>query len=113
MKGVTPYQLEMLQAVGGAPEGAPIDFDSLLEKLSWKPKKESAQFTIRACITKGLMVKTDLQLRRGRLRVCYELTEDGKRVLDPRPSVSADRSEMTEEVVPGGLWEGSETVSED
>ena len=95
MKGVTAYQLEMLSAVlEGSPGVGPIDFDQLLAQLSWKPKKESAQFTIRACISKGLMEKTELQLRRGRLRVCYRTTEKGRSVLkefeEAKKSVSPD-----------------------
>lgn len=81
---MTPYQFELIRLVGeGTPE-EPVDFDQLLERLSWAPKKESAQFTIRSVITKGLMVKTDLRLRRGRRRVCYALTSQGRLVLDPR-----------------------------
>ena len=94
MKNLTAYQLEVLQAaLAGNPAGpGPVDFDQLLAKLTWKPKKEAAQFTIRACITKGLLEKTELQLRRGRLRVCYRVTVEGRHFLDPRPvmSVSAD-----------------------
>jgi hypothetical protein len=84
MKGITPYQLEILQHVAAADVAEPIDFDTLLAKLSWQPKKESAQFPIRACVTKGFLRKTELKLRRGRLRVCYEVTHEGLRVLDPR-----------------------------
>lgn len=85
MKGVTPYQLEILKHVAKGTAEAPVDFDELLEALSWKPTKQSAQFTIRALITKKLLEKTGLQLRRGRKRVCYRLTREGRLVLDPRP----------------------------
>lgn len=89
MKGVTAYQLEILQKVGSAGPGLLLDFDQLLESLSWAPSKESAQFTIRALVQKGLLAKSPvLQLRRGRKRVCYLLTGDGKKVLDPRPAIS-------------------------
>lgn len=86
MKGVTPYQLEILQHLTAlqAKTGQLADFDQLLERLSWKPTKASAQFTIRALIGKGLVEKAPLQSRRGRNRVCYSLTEDGKLALDPR-----------------------------
>lgn len=86
MKGVTPYQLEMLQKMVELQECNKQlpDFDQLLGRLTWKPTKASAQFTIRAVIGKGLIKKEALQSRRGRLRVCYSLTEDGKLVLDPR-----------------------------
>ena len=51
--------------------------DQLLEKLSWQPTKEAAQFTIRAAVTKKLIAKTErLILRRGRKRVCYEVASE-------------------------------------
>lgn len=84
MKGVTPYQLEILQHVADAPPADPLDFDQLLEKLSWRPSKESAQFPIRSLVTKRLLEKGELQLRRGRKRVVYVLTPAGRQVLDPR-----------------------------
>lgn len=84
MKGVTPYQLEILQHVAAAPAEEPIDFDQLLDKLSWRPSKESAQFPIRSLVAKGFVKKGSLSLRRGRQRVTYLLTEKGKKLLDPR-----------------------------
>lgn len=109
---LTPYQFELLRVVGeGTPE-EPVDFDQLLERLSWAPKKESAQFVIRAVIEKGLMAKTDLKLRRGRRRVCYILTTQGRLVLDPRgasaaPAESAGAEKGVEEkalkATPGAL----------
>lgn len=89
MKGVTDKQLEALQLVSvGATAGSgdAIDFDQLLERLTWKPTKQSAQFTIRALIAKGLITKAGQLLRRGRLRVVYQMTKAGKLVLDPRPA---------------------------
>lgn len=84
MKGVTHYQLEILKHVQkGGPDGA-LDFDQLLELLSWRPTKESAQFTIRAVVKKALMLKGDLELRRGRKRVLYQITPAGLEALDPR-----------------------------
>jgi hypothetical protein len=88
MKGVTDKQFELLKLVKRAAGEPSADFDQVLEALSWKPTKQSAQFTIRACIDKGLMEKAGLQLRRGRKRVCYALTKAGREVLDPRPVVS-------------------------
>lgn len=101
MKGITPYQLELLQHVSAAPADSPLDFDQLLEKLSWCPSKEAAQFTIRAVIAKKLIAKkSDLVLRRGRKRVCYLLTADGRAVLDPRTALaSRARDEPTAEIL--------------
>lgn len=84
-RGLTPYQLEILRHLQGADPTLPLDFDQLLEKLSWAPSKESAQFSFRALVTKGLIAKSDTHhLRRGRKRVCYLLTAAGAQALDPR-----------------------------
>lgn len=90
MRGLTKNQIELLQHVqAGGPDGT-LDFDQLLDLLSWTPSKEATQFTIRACIKKGLMEKAgELQLRRGRRRMTYQLTEEGRRALDPRPALAA------------------------
>jgi hypothetical protein len=61
-----------------------VDMDQLLDRLSWVPTKESAQFIIRAVIQKGLVEKAGIQGRRGRNRVCYKLTPAGMLVVDPR-----------------------------
>lgn len=103
MKGITPYQLEVLRHVAAAPGDAPLDFDQLLEKLSWQPTKEAAQFTIRAAVTKKLIAKTErLILRRGRKRVCYEVASEGVLVLDPRlaasPTPGSSPADVTEVV---------------
>jgi DNA-binding PadR family transcriptional regulator len=86
LKGVTPYQFEILTTLGRleALGERLADFDQLLETLSWTPSKESAQFTIRAMVGKKFIEKAPLESRRGRNRVCYRLLEAGKAVLDPR-----------------------------
>lgn len=90
MRGLTAYQIEILQLVlAGGEGGAPLDFDQLLERLSWKPSKEAAQFSIRAVVAKGLLAKGELELRRGRRRVLYALTEEGHLALDPRSTPPA------------------------
>lgn len=92
MKGLTPYQFEILQIVRAGTEDGLVDFDQLLNKLSWQPSKESAQFTIRAICAKGLLKKAEvLQLRRGRKRVCYQLTAEGEAYLDPRKPLELPR----------------------
>lgn len=106
MKGVTAYQLEIIQHVAAADDAEPLDFDQLLEKLSWHPSKESAQFPIRSLVTKGLLRKDgELRLRRGRRRVVYQLTEEGKRVLDPRVG-----SGKGDSFVPGSSRSGKKVV---
>lgn len=103
MKGVTPYQLEIIQKLAAIEKktGKLPDFDQLLAELSWTPSKESAQFPIRAVITKGLVKKAPLEFRRGRKRVCYQLTESGRLVLDPRGPAVAVPVEEVGFVVPG------------
>lgn len=86
---LTVYQAELLETVGkGDPVGQPgdpIDFDQLLDSLSWNPTKASAHFSIRALVRRNLLLKLpELRLRRGRMRVCFQLTDAGKAALDPR-----------------------------
>ena len=86
-RGLTPYQFEILQHLQRAKPAEPLDFDQLLELLSWQPSKEAAQFSFRALTRKGLIAKTEkLYLRRGRQRVCFVLMPEGALALDPRVS---------------------------
>jgi hypothetical protein len=89
MRGLTAYQVEVLRlALAGNPAGeGHIDFDQLLDRLSWQPSKQSAQFTIRACIAKKVLEKTETVMRRGRHRICYRITPAGMLALDPRGPV--------------------------
>ncbi len=86
MRGLTKYQLETLVKLREieAETAKLVDMDQLLLTLSWKPSKESAQFTIRALAARGFIEKMPLEFRRGRNRVCYRLTREGQAVLDPR-----------------------------
>lgn len=91
MKGLTKYQLELLKHLKAFEDaGALTDFDQHLEKLSWTPSKDSAQFVVRAVVRKGLLEKAGIQTRRGRNRVCYRLTEKGNQVFDPRPALKPE-----------------------
>ena len=85
LRGVTAYQMEILEAVRShAAAGAEIDLDQMLDTLSWKPTKQSLQFSIRALIAKRMIQKTGFQVRRGRKRVCFNLDVEGLAVFDPR-----------------------------
>lgn len=89
-RGLTAYQLEILQHLQRASAAEPLDFDQLIGALSWTPSKESAQFSFRALTAKGLIAKSDtLYLRRGRKRICYVLTDAGICALDPRATPPA------------------------
>lgn len=84
MRGMTKYQIEVLQKISaGGPDGH-LDFDQLLPLLHWSPSKDSMQFTIRAMCAKGLVEKRPQELRRGRKRVVYAVTPEGALALDPR-----------------------------
>lgn len=120
MKGLTKRQFELLGHVKTGGADGLLDFDQLLDLLSWIPSKESAQFTIRALVGKGLLVKAELQLRRGRKRVCYDLTLEGKAVFDPRvlpvvekKEVSVFLPEVEIEDIPGVFEGGFLEVVED
>ncbi|MEI9600082.1 hypothetical protein MNY64_17820 (plasmid) [Moellerella wisconsensis] len=60
----------------------PIDMDELLEMLPYKTTKQSMQFSIRALIRKGLVIKSGLKKRstNGYNRVTFELTELGSAI---------------------------------
>lgn len=49
----------------------PVDLDQLLQRLDYKPSKDSMHFSIRALVRRGLITKGDLQERRGRMRVVF------------------------------------------
>jgi len=103
MRGLTKNQVELLLIVRKQGPDGPIDFDQLLDQLSWTPSKESAQFTIRALIGKGVLEKlTELQFRRSRKRICYQLTDEGHRFLDPRAPL-AGLTERSKPLKPGVL----------
>lgn len=116
MKGVTDKQLEALRLVkrGSDIPGDLIDFDQLLEGLSWTPTKQSAQFTIRALIAKGFIKKDGQVLRRGRQRVTYRMTKEGKLLLDPRPEPVSEPlpfiPELSKEANPDVFEEVKEVV---
>ncbi|MCV2357630.1 hypothetical protein LNV08_01425 [Paucibacter sp. TC2R-5] len=100
MKGkLTVYQIELMKyLLAGSPAGSgAIDFDELLGLLSWAPTKAAAHFSLRALTRRGLIQKLpNLATRRGRQRVCLELTELGKQALDPRLTPSQEKSPSPE-----------------
>lgn len=86
MRHLTKRQLEVVTVLYSASRerDSLVDLDQLLDLLSWSPSKESVQFIVRALVEKKLVAKAGIQGRRGRNRVCYRLTDDGKLILDPR-----------------------------
>lgn len=104
-RGLTAYQVEILRHLMKATADEPLDFDQLLDKLSWTPSKESAQFSLRAMVGKDLIRKDPaLRLRRGRKRVCWLITREGVIAMDPRAS-AGPAPDSVEIPVPGTLPE--------
>lgn len=58
-----------------------VDVDQLLESLPYKTSKQSMQFSIRSLIKKGLILKCECEVRRGRLRRVIKVTSFGKTML--------------------------------
>lgn len=76
---LTIKQLELLSTIGRRnPDGGATDLDQLLERLSYRPSKQSIQFSIRALIAHGLIQKDPPEKRRGRTRTLISLTETGQ-----------------------------------
>ncbi|UBM12770.1 hypothetical protein [Cupriavidus metallidurans] len=69
----------------------PVDLDELLQRLDYGPSKDSMHFSIRALVRRGLIVKGDLQHRRGRMRVVYlpSLWVKNRFAQSPQPVSSA------------------------
>lgn len=85
---LTLKQIELLNTIGRRnPDGGAVDLDQLIERLTYKPTKQSVQFSIRALIAHGLIQKDASEKRRGRTRTLISLTEQG-RVMIGKPKVS-------------------------
>lgn len=66
---LTMKQIEQLKVIcPGNPDGTDADLDEVLERLSYRTTKQSFQFSLRALIKKGLVVKGPRVSRRGRER---------------------------------------------
>lgn len=75
---LTLKQIELLNTIGRRnPDGGAVDLDQLIERLTYKPTKQSVQFSIRALIAHGLIQKDAPEKRRGRTRTLISLTAQG------------------------------------
>lgn len=82
---LTTKQLELLRIIGERnPDGGATDLDQILERLSYQPTKQSAQFSIRALIAHGLIQKDASEKRRGRTRTIISLTKAGQIMVGKR-----------------------------
>ena len=76
---LTQKQLELIRVIGMRnPDGGATDLDQILERLSYKPTKQSLQFSIRALIAHNLIQKDASEKRRGRTRTLLSLTSAGE-----------------------------------
>ena len=77
-------------------DGSATDLDQILERLDYKPSKESLQFSIRALIARGLIKKDETENRRGRRRVIISATGLADRYIMPTTlkTPSADIDEL-------------------
>lgn len=76
---LTTKQIELIGILGRRnPDGSAVDLDQLLDRLSYKPTKQSLQFSIRALIARGLIQKDAPEKRRGRTRTLLSLTKTGE-----------------------------------
>jgi DNA-binding MarR family transcriptional regulator len=97
---LTQKQLELMRVVIEAnADGSPTDLDEILERVSYKPTKQSIQFTIRSLIAHGLIEKVGSENRRGRRRVLIRPTDLGRHFAGPRRAFSLVSSETEEEVL--------------
>lgn len=90
---LTTKQIELLRVIAaGNDDGSPADLDQILERVSYKPTKQSIQFSIRALIGHGLIEKLGTDKRRGRQRVLIGATPLGQHYVGP---LSITRSFVT------------------
>lgn len=75
---LSPKQWKIMDVIIRAnPDGTWVDLDELLERLDYKPSKESMQFSIRALVNRGLIEKKATEFRRGAQRRVYAPTSLG------------------------------------
>ena len=89
--------MELLRVIGtGNEDGSACDLDEILERVSYKPTKQSIQFSIRALISHGLIQKGPSEKRRGRVRAIIELTDTGRSVTGKKKSSYLEDTESEE-----------------
>lgn len=87
---LTVKQIQILQTINQhwLTHRQEIDVDQLLESLPYQTTKQSMQFSIRALIKKGVILKCECEVRRGRQRRILKITDHGKRLLGIRSEVA-------------------------
>lgn len=88
----------------------PVDLDELLGRLGYETTKASIQFSLRALVARGLIVKGAQVERRGRSRATYYPTAAGTGALEATKAPAAGRtsvpSRYTEDLPQVGTVEG-------
>lgn len=88
---VTKKQIALLAAIRkGGDSGNFPDIDQVLKNLSYETTKQSLQFSIRALIKNGWVVKGDLEVRRGQERRVVFLTHAGYLIVNKYSKSGAD-----------------------
>lgn len=95
---LTAKQVELLRVIteGNGPE-QPADLDEILERVRYETSKQSLQFSIRALIARGLIVKHGIEKRRGRQRQVIGATELGRQYANPIAAPAPDYVESEDE----------------
>jgi len=96
---LTAKQIELLRVINqGNTDGSPTDLDEVIERVSYKPTKQSIQFSIRALIAHGLIEKGTGEKRRGRVRAIIKITPAGATIMGAKtagPSFVVSEEEDT------------------
>ena len=75
---LTKKQVEIMKVViAKNPDGSSVDFDQLIERVSYETTKDSMHFSVRALINKGLIFKDEPEKRRDRQRTIITPTVRG------------------------------------
>lgn len=92
-------QLMTVIATGNGVDG-PCDLDEILDRVSYETSKQSLQFSIRALVNKGLVIKLGVHKRRGRQRQVIDATILGrdligiKKPVKPHYVIALDDKEL-------------------
>jgi len=75
---LTHKQVHVLEKIVLGPgEGQLIDLDQLLASINYETTKGSMHFTLRGLLRRGMIVKAEPEIRRGRRRVVFAPTMRG------------------------------------
>lgn len=95
---LTVKQLELLRVI----TAGPCDLDEIVERVQYDTTKASLQFSIRALVGHGMVIKSGIEKRRGRQRAVIEATALAHAVMaaPPRSSNPVVSTELDGELPP-------------